>query len=512
MHLIVTCIIITIMTSVSNILRRHRLNILVCAAFFVLAFAAYYSILNNTFIGDDFDLIERANRAHFPDFWPLFVINKVSMRPLTFFVLWIQSHIFGNQASMPSHILSVGIHAGCAFLLYWLLGKIRVSKAAAFLTALLFLLTPVAPESVTWSVVRFDVMVLFFMLLTLGLYASYLAKRHNGFYFGALAASTAAIFSKEMAITLLFIIPAMDFLLGRALIEDGSGVVKDDWKTDLRGAVIRLLPFFVPFTIYFSIRYIAIGKVFGSYKNLVIIGIPNIVATEHSLLTLLSPLNEAIFSNTGILYYGCLSLVMVVAATATVVFRWRATSTLTRRIWIFLVFFFIVSFAPIFSQVFIMGLNNSLRESRYLYIPTMGFIAIIVVGLLEFGWKKNFWRIPVIASLLVVAPISLFCLNQNNRVWERTALISYYLPRETQRLLPDPPQGAKLYFTGVPEWSGAYLYTNGLPTSVRWTYGRSDLTVSNPNIVEGKENLNDADVFLFAYDEENNQLNLIELR
>lgn len=500
------------MTSISNILKRHRLNILVCGAFFVLAFAAYYSILNNTFIGDDFDLIERANRAHFPDFWPLFVINKVSMRPLAFLVLWIQNHIFGNQASMPSHILSVGIHAGCAFLLFRLLGNIKVSKTTAFLAALLFLLAPVAPESVTWSVVRFDVMVLFFMLLTLGLYASYLAKRRKGFYFGALAASTAAIFSKEMAVTLLAIIPVMDFLLGSELIEDRSGIVKNGWKADFRGSVIRLLPFFVPFTIYFSIRYIAIGKVFGSYKNLVIIGIPDISATGHSLLTLLSPLNNTIFSSTGILFYGCLSLVLVVAALATVLFRWRASSTLIRRVWIFLVFFFLVSFAPIFSQVFIMGLNNSLRESRYLYISTMGFIAIIVVGLLEFGWNKKFWRIPVIGLLLVIAPISLFCLNQNNKAWERTSLISYYIPRETQRLLPDPPPGSKLYFTGVPEWSGAYLYTNGLPTSVRWTYGRSDLTISNPNIVEGKENLNEADVFLFVYSEENNQLNLIALR
>src|SRR5665811_409819 len=98
------------MTNLYIILKRHKINILVYAAFFVVAFVAYYSILNNTFIGDDFDLIDKVNRADFPNLWPLFIVNKVSMRPLVFFILWIQSSFFGNEASIPSHILSVGLH------------------------------------------------------------------------------------------------------------------------------------------------------------------------------------------------------------------------------------------------------------------------------------------------------------------------------------------------------------------------------------------------------------------
>ncbi|MBK5225622.1 MAG: glycosyltransferase family 39 protein [Thermoleophilia bacterium] len=497
------------MTNLYIILKRHKINILVYAAFFVVAFVAYYSILNNTFIGDDFDLIDKVNRADFPNLWPLFIVNKVSMRPLVFFILWIQSSFFGNEASIPSHILSVGLHAGCACLLFWLLGKIKVSTTTALLAALMFLLTPVAPEAITWSVVRFDVTVLLFMLLAIGFYAEYLKQRAARFYYGALAASTAAIFSKETAVTLLVLIPALDLLMGNDLVKNQIGLDENDWEKRLKGAAVRLLPFFIPFTIYFSIRYIAIGKVFGSYQNVSFIGIPIPASTAHSFWTLLAPLNNLIFSKTEILSFGGLFLVMTVASLLTVLFRWRHNSPCTRHSWIFLVFFFLISYTPIFSPIFIMGLNNGLRESRYLYIPMMGFISVIIVGLLEFGWKNIFWRMPIVGLLVVSLPISFFCLNQNNRAWERTALISYFLPRETQRLLPDPPPGSKLYFVGVPEWSGAYLYTNGFPVAIRWTYGRPDLFVTNPTLKPGEEIPREPDVFLFAFDEEKEQLTMI---
>ncbi|MHB1361933.1 MAG: hypothetical protein ACYCW5_04960 [Thermoleophilia bacterium] len=495
----------------SKKMKTYKFILAVYAVLFAGAIAAYYSILNNTYIGDDYSLTGKTELASFPDFRPLFTINKVSMRPLAFLVLWLQDRIFGIEALVPSHLLTVGIHAAVACLLFSLLLGMKAHRITALLVAVLFLLTPVAPEAVTWSVVRFDAMVIFFMLLTLLLYINYLKRRDSRIYIGALFASTAAIFSKESAILLLVLIPALDLLFKDSLTSAGAVPNETGLISSIKGTARRLFPFLVPITIFFNIRYFTIGKVFGSYPNVPTIGAPNLQATMHSFATLLSPLNNAIFGARAIQTSAMISLSLLVTSLFVVVIRWGRCRGTARRIWLFFVFFFLVSIAPVFSAFFMMGLNHSLEESRYLYIPMMSLTAVTVIGLLEFGWDRPVWRVPVIAALAICVPLSFYCLNENNKAWERAALISYDIPRQTQNILPDPPSGSRLYFAGVPEWSGAYIYVNGLNYAVQWQYGRSDFSVTK--LKPGIEIPSSGDnIFLFTYDEESGHLSFTKLR
>lgn len=486
-------------------LRKNIINVFVFSLFLAAAISVYFSILNDAFIGDDYSLINLSSRAIFPDLSPLFQINNVSMRPLAFSLLWLQNLIFGIEP-LPSHIFSVLIHAGNAFLLFWFLYNLRVSKVTAYMAALLFLLTPIAPEAVTWSTVRFDTLVLFFMLLTLGLYAKFLIKGKVSSYLGAVAATAAAIFSKETAITLLVYIPVMDLLLGNLLSDTAGSYRAKSLVSRINEITIRFLPFGAVVGIYCIIRYFAIGKFISGYPDVPFIGKPTIHATAMSAWTMIAPLNDGVFSKTFIFLVGVFFTSIVLASLVVIIIRWRGSSELLRRVWLFFVFFSIFSLMPGFYRIFMLGAPHNLRDSRYLYISMMGFIVFTVIGIFEFGWKNRIWHAVEITLIVLVIPVSIVGLIGNNTAWEYSARISEMIPRETRRLLPDPAPRSKLYFTGVPEWKGAYLYVNGLRPAVLWEFDRNDLEVFK--IDYGQEIPYGENIYLFSYDEENQVLSL----
>lgn len=129
--------------------------------------------------------------------------------------------------------------------------RLGARKLTAFVAALLFLLTPIAPEAVTWLSGRADVLVLFFMLLAMVLYSVYLTKRSWAAFSGAMLASATALLSKEQGYIVIILLPSMDFLFGGIFLQSGIGankglpaktrlILKDAWLqlTD-RGFLFR---------------------------------------------------------------------------------------------------------------------------------------------------------------------------------------------------------------------------------------------------------------------------------
>jgi hypothetical protein len=148
------------------------------------------------------------------------------------------------------------------------------------------------------------------------------------------------------------------------------------------------------------------------------------------------------------------------------------------------------------------------------YISYVPFISLLVIGLFEFGWKKRAWRICMSVCLLALVPIFIWGLNQNNKVWERAALISYNILDETQKQLPDPPTDAKLYFRNVPRLEGAHIMASALKESIQLKYGRRDLEVyyvnPDPNLISffPDKAAESGDGYLFDYDWETGRLSL----
>ncbi len=483
--------------------------------FFVLSLASYWSIMNNGPVADDWGLMYKVAYIPNSELWRLFLAQSpLFVRPIPFFSVWLFYHPFGLNF-IPAHFLNVGLHAANAFLLIWLFGKLGVRYRTGLVASLLFLVTPMGAQAVSWITGRFDEWVLFFMLIALGFYASYLGRGGLWRYAVAMLATIAAWLSKEPSMTMIGLIPALEIIF--FLIPPAASQIKP-WRERLRDvlgpATIRMVILYVLFAAYIAMRYAIMGRL-GGASYVPLIGKPSLVAMWQSIKTFLAPLDdlESSRETTRLLagYVGALYTLSL----GLVILRWKRAPLTARRGWLFTAALFIFSLVPIYAYIFMAGFAGGLGYSRMFYISYAAFISLMVIGLLEFGWRSYLWQTGVLAALLVLVPIFMTGLYRNNRVWENQATVSYTIASQMRVELPDPPSGARLYFRNVPRLEGGHIFASALPETVHLIYGRRDLKAFyvDPDPALGRFFRNSAASenkgYLFAFDWSRMQLLLL---
>ncbi|MBI5870703.1 MAG: glycosyltransferase family 39 protein [Actinobacteria bacterium] len=483
--------------------------------FIGLALLSYWSIMNNTQVADDWGLLSRTVQIPSSELWRLFLVQSpLFIRPVPFFTVWIFYQVFGLNP-MPSHLLNVIVHAINACLLIWVLGKFSVSRLTCYLAAILFLVTPIGAESVGWTTGRFGVICLFFILLTLGFYVTFLQNGRQRYFLAALLTTVAAWFSKEPSMILVILIPLLELVFLTAPSDDQS---KRSFKTTLRlnfrPILIRLSILFFLFAAYIALRYAIMGRL-GGAPYVPLFGKPNLRAIAVTFEALLAPLDRLEVSRNIMLpiaaYVGTLYLISL----SLVVLNWKRSAAASHRAWLFFALFFAITLVPIYSFAFMTGLSAYLINSRMFYLPYAAFISVMVIGLLEFGWKSPTWRIIVAMAILPLVPVFIWGLNQNNKVWERASVIAFNILDETQEQLPDPPPDAKLYFRNVPRLEGAHIMASALKESLQLKYDRRDIEVyyvnPDPNLIDffPDKAAESGDGYLFDYDWDSGRLSLV---
>jgi len=487
-------------------LETRKGNIAVFLSYLLIATLAYWSILNNTLIGDDYFYTVKAGELPLSGLWHLFDNHPSFVRPLPSLTLWLQYKLFAVEGTY-SHLINIAFHAGNAYLLFWLLKKFRVSPYTALISSFMFLITPVAAEPVTWASGRFDLMSTFFILLATGLYLTSVRGKSYPFYACALFAAFAAMLCKESAMILVILFPVLELLHG--VLPNQSGPDNTSLRERMTRSIIRLLVFYGFFAAYIAMRFAILGRL-GGYKDVPFAAVPNLLTAAKTFWTFLSPVNSQFASNAFLFGIGGFFLLLLVTSQVLAIIRWKSTTVAIHKAWLFLVIFLFSTIAPVNIQLFRYGIGHDLKDSRELYIITMLALSLMMIGLLEFGWKKGKWRIyATVAVLLLVLPW-LWGLTKNNIPWERSAVISNAVLEDTLDLLPNPPPDARIYFYGVPEWDGAYIYINALRHAVAERYGRKDLRIKQIWLDEKDYDLNETrDGYLFVYDPEQKKLILV---
>ncbi|MFA5802739.1 MAG: glycosyltransferase family 39 protein [Thermoleophilia bacterium] len=490
--------------------------------FFTLLFTAiagYWSILNNTLLGDDFSELNRLYQLPVSELWRLFeVCVPTFVRPVPFFLYWFHYRFFGLDG-WPSHLINVVFHAGSAFFLYWLLTRLSISRLASFMAALLFVLSPLAPEAVTWSDGRFDVTVLFFMMLTLCLYTLTFQKKSRLAYSAALLAAAAAFLSKESAIILLVLVPALDLMF----VEFPPGVTPIEneenfgIKRRVARSLVRVSPFFLLIGFLFVLRIIILGGM-GGYKEVQRFGFPKLGAPVHTIIAMMAPLDQLLTSRNTIYVMAVIVGIFYLIGLVLVVTRWKQASGQAKRIILLMILLFITSIMPTYSSFFIDGMGSYFVNSRFFYVPNLAFITLLVIALFEFGRQTRNWRIIVTVALALLVPVYFWGLNNNNRIWEKAAVISYNITTDLPRQVPDPPQDAIFYFQNAPDGQGAHWFANGLPGTVNMVYTRQDIKtfylnpepkyrISSRTAVYGNP---PTDGYIFSYDRDTGHMILVQ--
>jgi len=439
----------------------------------IIVILVYWRVLHDPLIRDDYYLLGQVRPVRALQLWHIFEAMGSFMRPLTILTWWMQFRAFGMEA-LPSHMINVLFQLANACLLYWFLLKLRLDRLAAFFAALLFAVSPLGTEAVTWSSGRFDEMALFFILLSCGLYVSFLEGHGRLAYAGSLAAALAALLSKESAAIVMLLIPATGMLFRSN--DEKAAAGNSGWGAAQKGSLwLEALPFWVIFVVYFFFRLRVLDGIGGAAP---LAGTPEPGAVWSSIEALIAPLSSAGSSTAAFVMMFVLVSILILSAVGLMAYRWNSVEAEARRRAVFLLFFFFVSLMPVFTFVFIHGIDRELVNSRYLYIPAAVFLTWLVAVLFEFGPRWESWR-PVASILLSgLAIFYIWGLQANNAVWHEAAGVSGYIPARTVELIPDPAPGATIFFDGIPKMTGYNLYEKlTLEPVIRWMYKRDDIEV-----------------------------------
>jgi tetratricopeptide (TPR) repeat protein len=360
-----------------------------CSAIILLVAAAVYvNILPNDFVMDDFFHIHENSWIKFPRFIPeIFTTSfwgvdggKTSFyRPLIYMFFMAGYQLFGLQA-WGYHLFNILLHGGASVLVFLLVERFLKSSAAQsdpfplilpLLAGLLFATHPIHTEPVAWVSGIIDVSYTFFFLLSLILYiqTSEQGRLYGPTHIFSVLSFFLATLCKEPAVTLPAFLLLYDYAFSRKKPWSYYG-----WK---------YLPFLAAAGLYFLLRTNALGG-FAPARVIVdltpyqcVINIP--VLFSLYLKKLLLPINLNVWHvfhpvTSLLTTRGSFSLLMGLAYIGTT----GLAFFISRRIFFCLVLLLLPLLPALYIPNLSQGVENAFAE-RYLYLPSVGFVLLVVL-------------------------------------------------------------------------------------------------------------------------------------
>ncbi|PKN51618.1 MAG: hypothetical protein CVU55_11810 [Deltaproteobacteria bacterium HGW-Deltaproteobacteria-13] len=180
------------------------------------SFVTYERILNNGFINCDDDQYITEN-LHIQSGinsesvkWAFTTTHFSYWHPLTWLSHMLDWSLFGANAS-GHHLVSLILHIGAAVFLFLFLNKTTNSLWPSAFAAAFFALHPLRVESVAWAAERKDVLCMFFGMASLYAYAFYTENSKPFRYLLCLTLFALALMSKQMMVTLPFVLMLLDY-------------------------------------------------------------------------------------------------------------------------------------------------------------------------------------------------------------------------------------------------------------------------------------------------------------
>ena len=295
------------------------------------------------------------------------------------------------------HAVNLLFHVGSAFLVYLILQAMLFRNDAARLSivaALIFAVHPFNSEVVNYITARSSVMCSFFYLLSFYFWIRFRSQKGSYFYIISLLAFILAMLTKEIAITLPFMLFLYDFYF-------------------LRGSLRRYLAY-LPYVLlvivpYLAYRIVVYGHIVGGtrpymqnmltqttvlLKYIQLMFLPVGLTIEHDIKSAGTILNATVI-------VAILLLLLVIAATY-VLFRlgreWRIVS--------FFILWFFITLLP----TTVIPLNAILQENR-------GYLGGIVFAVIAGVVISRTKRIIVLPALIILIIVFSFLTVQRNIVW-----------------------------------------------------------------------------------------------
>lgn len=386
----------------------------------------YPAIFNSTFSIDDLDMIRRMEGQEFS--WSKLFLPRSSFyyRPILILSFWIDKWFWDFQPSFAL-LENVLLHCCNALLIFVITEKVSAhlknSVTIAFGASLLFIVHPIATESVNWMSGRTDLLATMFVLLSVVLLLKALESGAYSVLILSLSVFVAGVCSKEIVSSFF---PAALFLIwiyrprfpGRGFANTwkpltlyaapvvlalGGYVLWRAVKFDHHARGLSHLLERIPYEGLDFFR--VVFKVFGFYSKKLIIPLP---------------LNFAIIKVDDV--YVVLGVILFAAW---LYLLWKRPSQSA----FLLISLFLISPAIVIALT---GIAWTPIAERYIYLPTAFFVIAVSLGVAQLNLTPS-WRTGIAVILVFWVGGSAVASTQRSVLWQdKTALYA-----DTLRKSPD---------------------------------------------------------------------------
>ncbi len=430
---------------------RWRLDLTMLLA---ATLAAFWPNLRSPFVYDDYTHIVETSHATWRILAEAFQRDAgghgLFFRPIGFICYWLDYQWAGGHA-IRWRLWSLGAHSANTCLVYLLVSRVGMRRAAAWIAALLFALHGSRAETVSWTDARFDLLATFFALCALLAVLEYCRTGRRLFYVPLAVCAALAVYTKESAFCLPLLAAALLPFLPRA-----------QW----RRAITASLALGSVCAILFACRWWALGGI-GGYADRT-----GVSAVWHS-----RPLHTSealLFRQWAFLFFpvnwsaplewwlraaavGFVAMLVVFAARGK---AWRGGRAR-------MVAGLALVLAAVIPVQHLLMFQPDFAGARVLYLPLAG-LAIFWAAVLERAAPGKF-SLAMAAALIA---FNVAALEHNLGPWRTTPAAAAAVCGALGRELANDPR--PVFVSGLPERrQGVYFLSNGFPECVEMNSGQA---------------------------------------
>ena len=402
----------------------------------VAVFAIYWQIGSHQFIlydDEEYVLLNSRLQLGFTAEnirWFLTTSHSSNWHPVTWFSHILDVKLFGMNPA-GHHLVTVAIHAINSILLFLLMRRMTGSLWRSAAVAALFAVHPLNVESVAWVSERKNVLSTTFFILTLRLYVEYAEKKSRYIYILAVSVFTLGLMSKQMLVSVPFILLLLDFWPLRRFSLDTCGEpLKQFRPIETRSLLLEKAPFLLLSVIASVIAVISQQRTIAPLSNTTVAE-----RFANASISCVQYLRKIFWPNDLALFYPfpeSMPVWEIVVSTSTLSAITVAAVRLRSRYPVLFVgwFWFLITLMPVIGIVKI-GLQS--MADRYAYIPTIGIFTIAVWLLAELAGNipRRRFILSGITGICIIA-LSVTAWRQTS-CWKDTMTVFSHALKVTER-------------------------------------------------------------------------------
>ena len=349
--------------------------------------------------------------------WALTYGDIGHWHPLTWLTHMADWQIYGLRAG-GHHLTNVALHTMAVMLLFLALREMTGNLWRSAFVAAVFAIHPLRAESVAWIAERKDVLSGLFFMLTLWAYARYVRRPSRWRYALVTLAFALGLLSKNMLVTLPFVLLLLDFWPFKRMPLDGAdrgGTGAGKLAPSFRGLLKEKIPLFLLSAGSCVATALVPEKVSDYAREPFLASVGNAVLSYVVYLRqMVYPADLAapyLYPRNGLSLWKVALAFVLLTAISMVVLAWRRRRPYLAVGWLW----YLGMLVPVIGLV---QISNYSHADRYTYLPGIGLLMAVTwaVGDWSMGWKH---REAVLAGLMAAVLGSLMvCARQQTAYWK----------------------------------------------------------------------------------------------